>query len=179
MATAIFRIDTSFEERALLWAQQFDELCFFQSNGHPDPYSKLDRFLAVQAIDVFESVDERDIFSDLEAFKAKHPQQWMPGFFSYDLKDQIEDITPKLPAVLHWPKAYFFVPSIIIHFFHDSIEIQAKDPHAVFQEIQYIQQREAMINLPPINIQKRFSKQEYLRAFDHMQRHIQRGIFTK
>lgn len=70
MATAVFQIDTlQFEHQALQWAQQFDEICFFQSNGYRDEYTQIDSLLAVKALDAFVPHDTEDTFHALEKFR--------------------------------------------------------------------------------------------------------------
>lgn len=178
MATAIFEVDTKeFESRALNWAQEFDEVCFLQSNGYADDYTKVDRLLAVKAVEVFASTTGKSAFDGLETFRAKHPHRWMPGFLSYDLKDEIEGLGNDLPEGIAFPKAYFFIPETVIRFYLNHVEIEADDPHAIFRAIERHDgpaTNTANQNIP-ISISKRFSKTEYLQAFDRLQWHIQRG----
>ena len=135
MAKAIFRIDiNAFRRQALCWAQQFDDVCFFQSNGYADDYSQIDSLLAVKAMDAFTG-EGQNTFSELENFKARYSNHWMPGFLSYDLKNEIENLTTIHPNRSGFPEAYFFVPTIVLQFQVDVVEIQAPDPHTIYKEI--------------------------------------------
>lgn len=176
MATAVFQVDTQqFKQQALQWAQQFDEVCFFQSNGYNDDYTQIDSLLAVNAIDSVVS-EGGNTFQRLEKFRAKYPKQWMPGFFSYDLKNEIEDLTTSFPNRLEFPEAYFFVPAIVLYFQKGKVKIEAPYPKNIFENILEID------NTVPeekgtknIRFQKRMSKATYKGAFQHLLAHIRQG----
>ena len=175
MARAIFEVDiASFEAKALSWAQQFEQVCYLQSNGYADEYSSVSSLLAVDASAIFESTGN-DTFARLENFKSKHPNQWMFGFFGYDLKNEIEDLTTRFPNPLAFPDCYFFVAKSIIRFNNNQVEILAENPDNLFFEIQETEIDSSVVDSDKIIIQKRFSRDEYLHAFQNMQNHIQRG----
>src|SRR5690606_38920358 len=97
MATAIFETaGTECEAKALQWAQQSAPVWHLQSNGYEDEYGALNAVLAVDAHDTFRS-STTQTFTQLENFRAKHAQQWMFGFFSYDLKNEIENLHTDFP----------------------------------------------------------------------------------
>ncbi|KGE12430.1 anthranilate synthase component I family protein [Sphingobacterium deserti] len=182
MAKAIFDIEnTVFERQALHWAQQFNEVCFLQSNDYVDPYSKIKAILAVEAADFFRSNDGQDAFAKLENFRTRYPRKWIPGFFSYDLKNDTESLrTPRRSDNLQFPEAYFFVPKILLRFLAGQVEIEAEDPNVIFLAIQLVEiLPDAHVSLSknpqPIAVKMRFSKAAYIDAFEHMQQHIQRG----
>lgn len=180
MAKAIFEVDILFFERqALHWAQQFEELCFFQSNGYADEYSKITSALAVQAADAVTCEDSKDAFVKLEEFRARYPQSWIPGFFSYDLKSDTEELSDHFENKLDFPEAYFFLPTVILQFSEAQVEITAENPMDVFIAIRDFSDINTITVAPPhskkCHVEKRFSKADYMHAFDMMQKHIQRG----
>jgi para-aminobenzoate synthetase component 1 len=114
MARAIFETTTTdFLLKALNWSKRFETVCLFQSNGFQNQYSKVGSLLAVGAKEEF-SANVGSAFADLEKFKSRFPNQWIPGFLSYDLKNEIEDLSTEHPNPLEFPDAYFFVPEILI-----------------------------------------------------------------
>ena len=174
MATAIFDVEFStFEGKALHWAQQFAEVCFPQSNGYTDGYSSIEAILAVDSRNTFQS-DDTSTFEKLEDFKTKHPDTWMFGFFGYDLKNEIEDLSTSFPNPLGFPNAYFFIPKILIQFYRDRVEITAPDPDKVFREITRCQIVATPARFEGM-IRKKMSKAAYLDAFNLLKQHIQRG----
>lgn len=174
MAKAIFEVNIEgFERKALAWAEQFEQCCYLQSNGYKDAFSAIDSILAVDSIATFES--SQNTFESLEIFKTKHPQQWMFGFFGYDLKNEIEELHTPFPNPLKFPDCYFFIPKVLIKFCGTSIHIEADDPKAVFDQINNFSEEAKEENTATPNIRTRMSKEEYFTAFDHMIRHIRRG----
>lgn len=177
MAKAIFEISRpAFEAKALEWAQQYNQVCYLQSNGYTDEYSTLDAFLAVEAAEEFCAVDEY-AFEQIEQFKTKHPKRWMLGFFSYDLKNEMEELRTSFPNPLDFPNLYFFVPKTTLKFSGSVVEIEGNAPQQIFQSINdFSQQEESLINPPDvIQVKKRMSKEKYLDSFEKMIAHIKRG----
>jgi len=176
VAKACFDVDIlNFEAKALQWAQQFEDVCFLQSNGYADEYTAIQRVLAVDALFTFESSNNNTTFENLELFKAKHPMHWMFGFFSYDLKNEIEQLETPFPNRLGFPDAYFFIPRVLITFFDTNIEIEASNPTDIFNCINEIKINQPLLETSPIKIQHRLPKTEYIDAFGNMMKHIKRG----
>jgi len=174
MAKAIFETDISlFLPLALQWSKGFDTVCLFQSNGFHNKYSKLASLLAIGIEDEF-AAQEGSVFSELEKFISRHQNQLIPGFLSYDVKNEIEVLTTKHPNPLEFPDAYFFVPQILIEISADQVEITAEDPSEIFQSINAIH-NEIEDNRYFGKIKPRMNKEDYFSAFDHIQKHIQQG----
>ncbi|ERJ59815.1 anthranilate synthase component I family protein [Sphingobacterium paucimobilis] len=177
MAKAIFEVDRlSFDARAFQWAQQFGQLCYLQSNGYVDEYSSIDCILAVDAQEEFYATSHKT-FEHIENFRAKYSQQWVFGFFGYDLKNELEGLHTSFPNPLKFPDAYFFVPKTIIKFFKSSIEIDGDNPHHIFEciQAQSLTEKNQELEKTPINIRQRMSKEAYFGTFSKMMYHIKRG----
>lgn len=175
MATASFEIENpqEFLEKALIWANQFQDFAYYNSNNFEDVYSKLTSFLAVDTLDSFQ-YDGNDTFEKIEKFKTGYPNHWIPGFFSYDLKNEIEELTTRFPNYLDFPEAYFFIPKTILSFNQNRVSIDSENPSAILQEINAQSIPEPAIPFSG-TFNKRMSKKSYVEAFEHMQRHIQLG----
>ena len=175
MAKAIFEVDIlTFEAKALEWAQQFNEVCFLQSNGYTDEYTRIQSLLAVDAAYSFKAMDS-NAFEGLEKFRAKHADQCMLGFFSYDLKNEVEQLETTFPNRLGFPESYFFIPRILIHFSKGSLVIDADNPQDIFNSIEQITVVNEPTHLTSIKINNRLSKLQYFAAFEKMMEHIRRG----
>jgi len=161
-----------FHQKALHWSGQFDEISFFNSNGAPDEWGRFESVLAVKALHSFCADD--DVLDQLQQFLVKHQCEFIPGFLSYDLKNEIEDLHTSAIDKLGFPAAYFFVPTITVRWAANQVQIQADDPVAVYQSIcdTTIPQIDATLDL---HLRSRWTKEEYLDAFDKVQQHIQRG----
>lgn len=177
MAKAIFEVNSlDFQAKALQWAQQFEQVCYLQSNGYADDYSSIESLLAVDAQAIFTGNGEAT-FDKLENFKAKHPGQWMLGFFGYDLKNELEDLTTAQPDNLGFPDAYFFIPKTVLKFSDLGLEIESSNPDHVFNAIQELSTRtvNSTQKHEAIRVNKRMSKAQYFDAFEKMMAHIKRG----
>ena len=112
-------------------------------------------------------------FEQLQQFRELHPG-WMTGFFTYDLKNEIEDLTSGNPDGLGFPGLYFFVPEYLLIFRKDEVEIIAEDPGKVFKGVEE-QVIGSQTGKPEITIQSRMSKAAYVNAVQKIQEHINRG----
>lgn len=177
MSSATFTVDIKvFKEKALAWAQKFEEIAYLNSSGYTtDEYAALDSVLAVQAVSAFES-KQIDTFQNLQDFRAKHSTKWMFGFFSYDLKNEIENLSTNKPDRLKFPNAAFFVPQILIKFKKEQVDIIAPDPASILAEIETTAMPEIQSSKTlNIEVKSRMSKSDYTTAFHHTLQHIKRG----
>ena len=161
-----------FKRKALQWGSSFDVFCYLDSNNFSDPYSKFDALLAVGAKHEVVA-NTGSAFDELEKFRAKHPD-WVTGFFSYDLKNEVENLSSSNIDQLRFPDLYFFVPEHLILVKGDEIEVISANPHQVFNEIE--SQKEFIANdHPDIRLQSRFNKDEYIETVKKVKGHINRG----
>ncbi|MGB3107540.1 MAG: aminodeoxychorismate synthase component I, partial [Sphingobacterium siyangense] len=160
-----------FHQKALHWSGQFDEISFFNSNGMSDQWGKFEQILAVKALFSFRA--NENVFDQLDTFLRLHQSQFIPGFLSYDLKNEIEELKTTGKDQLEFPEAYFFVPAITLRWTADQVHIEAEDPVKIYQAISDTQ----IPAITPISVQvkSRWTKCEYVKAFENVQAHIQRG----
>ncbi|WON93829.1 anthranilate synthase component I family protein [Sphingobacterium sp. UGAL515B_05] len=160
-----------FHQKALHWSGQFDEISFFNSNGMSDQWGKFEQILAVKALFSFRA--NENVFDQLDAFLKLHQSQFIPGFLSYDLKNEIEELQTTGTDQLEFPEAYFFVPAITLRWTADQVLIEAEDPVKIYQAISDTQ----IPVITPISVQvkSRWTKSEYAKAFENVQAHIHRG----
>ena len=161
-----------FKQQALQWACVFDAICYLDSNNFNDPYSKFDALIAVGAKQelVAESGNAFDLLSKFREANLG----WMTGFFSYDLKNELEQLTSSNTDQLEFPGLYFFVPKYLIIIKGDEIELLADNPAYVLEQINN-QTLSSSQQYPLVNLQSRFSKEEYLNAAEKIKQHISRG----
>ena len=88
----VFNTDNpdTFKTKALHWANSFASACYFDSNNYSDPYSAFDVFIAAG---VRKEISEQagNAFSKLQDFLDEN-EVYVPGYFSYDLKNETEDL---------------------------------------------------------------------------------------
>nr|WP_255670434.1 anthranilate synthase component I family protein [Mucilaginibacter sp. UR6-11] len=153
------------------WAATFDACCYLDSNNFHDPYSKFNTLIAAGIKD---SVTAKigSAFDELAAFRAKNPG-WLTGFFSYDLKNEIEKLSSSNPDHLHFPDLFFFVPKQLILINNNTVEIIADDAQQIWDTID--QQIVPAYHPNEVNLQSRFSKEDYIITVNKIKDHITRG----
>jgi len=97
-----------FKKQLLLWANPNREVVFLDSNSYIQNYSNYDCILAV---DAFTSMvtDFSKSFEDLHQYQSQ-TKDWLFGYLSYDLKNDIEDLESNNFDGLEFPDMFFFQP---------------------------------------------------------------------
>ncbi|MDB5142687.1 MAG: anthranilate synthase component family protein, partial [Mucilaginibacter sp.] len=161
-----------FKQKALQWASSFDVFCYLGSNHFSDQYSKFDILLAVSVKDEI-IAKAGSAFDGLEQFHNKHPG-WVTGFFTYDLKNEVENLVSDNHDQLQFPDLYFFAPEHLILIRDGGVEIISDNEQQVIDQIQSqtIQQINTISN---VQLSSRFSKEEYIETVIKIKEHISRG----
>jgi para-aminobenzoate synthetase component 1 len=161
-----------FKQKALQWASTFDAVCYLDSNNFPDRYSKFDALIAIGAKSSI-TANAGNAFEHLTKFRSEN-SGWITGFFGYDLKNEVENLTSSNPEELNFPDLYFFAPKHLILLKGNQIEIISDDEQFVLDVIKNHPTHQPTKS-SSINIQSRFSKAEYLDAANKIKEHISRG----
>lgn len=95
--------------RLLRWAQPYDEVIWLDSNGYETQnYPEYDAILAVAAFTSIKT-DYYGAFDTLEEYQST-TQDWIFGYLSYDLKNDIERLQSHNDDGLGFPDLQFFQP---------------------------------------------------------------------
>jgi para-aminobenzoate synthetase component 1 len=161
-----------FKQKALQWANGFDVSVCINSNNFTDTYSKFETLIAVGVKDELKYQSGK-AFEQLETFRQKNTG-WVLGFLTYDLKNEIEDLSSNNPDNLQFPEIYFFVPEHLIIIRNNEIEIISDDSEHITQLIneQVIDETHPASN---IALKSRFTQTEYIETVKTIQQHIIRG----
>lgn len=161
---------SDFKHKALHWANQFEVCCFLDSNQYKDNYSEYDFILAVGAKEELNAANG-NAFEELKTFYQTH-NQWLFGFFSYDLKNEIEDLKSENKDYLNFPELYFFVPQYLIAGKNGTIEILIGEK-SILNDIHDFNNSNTVNQ--EVNITPRLSRDQYLSKIDGLKEHILRG----
>jgi len=161
-----------FKQNALLWASSFDVCCCLDSNNFQDPYSKFDCLLAVGVKDEIVA-NSGNAFEELKTFRENNPG-YVTGFFSYDLKNELENLSSNNIDNLHFPDLYFFSPLHLILIKGTEIEITSDESKEVLKKINE-QQPIPLQKQPAITLRSRFTRREYIDTAKKIKQHISRG----
>ncbi|MEJ1221727.1 anthranilate synthase component I family protein [Sediminicola sp. 1XM1-17] len=102
----------NFKDALLMWAQQYHEVVWLESNGHQGRYSSFDGLLAVDALTSMVT-DHHQAFEELKSYQHES-KDWLFGYMSYDLKNDVEQLTSSNYDGLGFAELHFFQPKRII-----------------------------------------------------------------
>lgn len=166
-----------FKKQLLQWAQQFREITYLDSNHYPDVYRSIEMVVAVDAFTLLQT-DEWNAFDRLEEY-YNHTKDWLFGYLSYDLKNDVEAVYSQNINGLNFPELFFFQPKKI--FFIEGNEVRFEylamcedEIEKDFKEIIAIK-TEKVFSKTSMTIKERVSLEQYREGFDKMIYHIQRG----
>jgi para-aminobenzoate synthetase component 1 len=166
----------NFTNQLLYWANQFREVVLLDSNAYHQKYSSYDAVLAVDAFTSLQT-DYNNAFQDLQQYQSQ-TKDWLFGYLSYDLKNDIEELHSNNFDGLTFPDLFFFQPKKLFLIQGNQVEIQYlrmcdDEIESDFEEITSIT---PITHYPlPITINQRISKENYLLKVSKMLEHIQRG----
>jgi para-aminobenzoate synthetase component I len=169
-----------FQQKMLQWAQQFREIVFLDSNRSENLNQKYQTFDAVLAVDAFTSIqtDFTNAFDDLKQYQQT-TNDWIFGYLSYDLKNDLEDLVSENDDEIEFPELFFFQPKKLFFIVDDILEIQYlnccdDELDFDFLEIQKTTIFEA-IKKAEIKINQQYSKETYIEKVIQLKNHISRG----
>ncbi|UAB80461.1 aminodeoxychorismate synthase component I [Marixanthomonas sp. SCSIO 43207] len=164
--------------RILSWAQQFEEVVWLDSNAFNDNYSS---FKAVLAVDAFTAIktDSYQAFDKLEEYQTT-TKDWLFGYLTYDLKNDVEKLSSINFDGLHFPDLQFFQPKKIFFFSDSEVEIQYlnmvdDEVDSDWETILQMSPFKTTTNTKEIKIRLRTSKDSYFDKVEQMLKHIERG----
>lgn len=165
-----------FKNQLLHWSQQFAEVILLDSNNYLQKYSSYD---CVLAVDAFTSIktDNHNAFENLKQYQQQ-TEDWLFGYLSYDLKNDIEKLHSNNLDRLHFPELFFFQPKKLFLLKGNKLEIQYlrmcdEELESDFLAIQNNSKLETRNS--KTEIVQRISKEIYLSKVNKMLEHIYRG----
>jgi para-aminobenzoate synthetase component 1 len=111
-------------------------------------------------------------FDQLDKFRTPHPG-WLLGFLTYDLKNEIENLSSSNVDWLGFPDLYFFAPEHLLLIRNNEVEIISADAEQILTGIN--SQRLSAHSNSDIHLQSRFSRSEYISTVNKIKDHINRG----
>ncbi len=159
-----------FKQKAKQWAMNFDVCCYLDSNQYTDPYAQYDCLIAIgQQYQL--NTNAGTAFAQLRSFYEQH-RDWLFGLFSYELKNEVEQLSSSHGDKLHFPDLYFFVPQYLLAIQKNEVKVLKGDASIISQ----IEQVElARQDHPKLAIEKRFDRETYIQTVEALQGHIKRG----
>lgn len=161
---------SSFKEKVLKYASNFEVCCYLDSHHYQDKYGKHDCLIAFGK-DKELSAPIGNAFSSLKTF-VNDNNEWMFGLLTYDLKNEVEDIQLLKEDSLGFPDLFFFIPKYLISIKDNEFQILKGEI-----DIDQIWNTPitAETQRKKLDIQSKFTKQNYLDHIEKIKQHIKRG----
>ncbi|PHR13089.1 MAG: aminodeoxychorismate synthase, component I [Aequorivita sp.] len=174
-----FSLNENLKTSLLLWAQQFDEVVWMDSNNYSQKHATYQAILAVDAFTAIKT-DAHNAFDKLKDYQHS-TADWIFGYMTYDLKNDVEKLNSNNFDGLGFPDLYYFQPKKIFLFTENSVEMHylnmvADEIDNDFLTISEINQHsEEPVHQKNIKISIRTSKDNYLEKVEEVLEHIKRG----
>lgn len=169
-----------FKQQLLEWSRDYEEITWLDSNHYQQEYSNFDAILALQAFTLIKT-DYLHAFDKLQEYQ-QITKDWIFGYLSYDLKNDVENLKSNNFDSLHFPDLYFFQPQKLIFIKGNKVEFQylrmiEDEMDSDFEEISKFELKpsEKVIEKRSSKINARISKEKYLDKINELLEHIHRG----
>ena len=169
----------SFKEKLFLWGQQFETIVWLDSNNYNQTYSSFDAALAVEEFTSIKT-DYKGAFEKLKEYQS-YTKDYIFGYLSYDVKNDVENLSSKNFDGLEFDDIFFFQPQKLIFVKDNSVEFLYL--RMVDDEIDNDYNTINNISLATnthndcskIDIKLRINKEEYHQKVNKLLEHIHRG----
>lgn len=169
-----------FKEKLLWWAQAFESVVWLDSNKHYDRYGSFEALMAIGARSHIQH-KESGAFEALSEYR-RQTADWLVGYLSYDLKNDVEPLESHNPDGLGFPALCFFQPEKIIQINRNTVDFcyladKSSEIRTDFEEIRTgsPEYTEGCGRREAVKIKMGIFKDEYFRHLHNIQAHIHRG----
>ena len=171
----VFKVENinDFKDKLLFFSKSKENVILLDSNSKKNDYEFIFSYGKISQLKSFDnSLDKLDNY-------IKQVDDWIFGFVSYDLKDEIEGFSSKNLKYFDVPNLSFFQPSTIWVF--DGVELKAlyfdeKELFDVWNEINKIHiSCDSIESNPNVELKGRLSKEEYIKKIKNIKKRIKMG----
>lgn len=166
-----------FKQKLLQWSQQYREVVYLDSNDCQQKYSAYDIVVAVDALTSLKT-DYVRAFEDLNIYQQT-AKDWLFGYLSYDLKNDIEDLDSSNYDGLDFPDLFFFQPKKLFLLKGGRLEVtylkMCEDDFEVDYNNIISSSIDSNSDLSKVNVKQRISKGLYVDKVRKMLEYIHVG----
>ena len=171
----VFKVENinDFKDKLLFFSKSKENVILLDSNSKKNDYEFIFSYGKISELKSFDnSLDKLDNY-------IKLVDDWIFGFVSYDLKDEIEGFSSKNLKYFDVPNLSFFQPSTIWVF--DGVKLKAlyfdeKELFDVWNEINKIHiSCDSIKSNPNVELKGRLSKEEYIKKIKNIKKRIKMG----
>ncbi|MEQ8360365.1 MAG: anthranilate synthase component I family protein [Cytophagales bacterium] len=139
------------------------------------PHGAFPNMIAFGSISSISLAESSSAFNQFKEYIQK-TQDWVFGYFSYDLKNDTENLYSRNADHKSFPELLFFCPQNILEFHEDEVIIHSLgDPEKLFNEILNHSPLDEVLENETIEFKTETSREEYLEVINKLRRHIYEG----
>jgi para-aminobenzoate synthetase component 1 len=157
------------------WGNRFRECVWLDSNDHHQHYSSFD---AILAVDAFTSIvtDTQGAFDRLQEYYTQ-TRDWLFGYLSYDLKNDLEDLKSENHDGLGFHDLFFFQPRKLFCLRGNELELSylKSCDDEMDDDLIEIFGIKHVPKLEKVTVKPRLESADYLERVSAMKQHILRG----
>jgi len=165
-----------FKQKIFEWSKNFSSSIFLNSNNYQNRLGNYESILAVDAYSKIPFTNKNSL-KKLEDYK-NNTKDWLFGYFSYDLKNELENLKSNNESSFDLPNLFFFQPKKIWIIRYNKIEAQYINQSEIekdWKDINSIKLEKNFKNLDNVKLEPRLSKSKYEEKIKKMLFHINRG----
>ncbi|MEY3343867.1 MAG: Aminodeoxychorismate synthase component 1 [Bacteroidota bacterium] len=177
---AYFKIDLSdVRNRVKQLARQYGTYAFFESHGSTVPLTG-NRYEFIAMLGVGEEIKcVSNALEQIRPFINQHRSQnnWVFCALSYELKNEIEQLSSRSEEPVPFPLAHCFVPEVVVTIDETGllcIHSNLQEPKDIFHKIMNGEKCTTYKD-PKFHVKKKISRSAYRLAFEKTMSHIKRG----
>jgi para-aminobenzoate synthetase component I len=153
-----------------------ETFCLLNSNGFAGKYE----FIAGAGI-IDQIVTTENSIDSLHSFHLQK-KDWLLGFLSYDIKNEIEELSSNRSDGLKFPKLHFFQPELLFIYQNHELQVHYHDSEKTIKKLNDFLEFLAEIgshNIAPphkhLIISKKISQKTYINKVNDIIGHLKRG----
>jgi para-aminobenzoate synthetase component I len=165
--------------------ERFKHVCFFDSNLqiNKGEHLQIAKIIAIGATEELIISDPKNALSALQEFYNKR-KGWLFGYLTYDLKNEIENLSSKNSDGLGFPLLHFFAPKVVIQINASNISVSYDDELVDKTEAEKIYTlcvsppsllKGESIPLNEVIIQSKIKRSEYMDSVNQLKQRIRKG----
>ncbi|MBL7825664.1 MAG: anthranilate synthase component I family protein [Saprospiraceae bacterium] len=167
------------KSRLFHWAAMQQQVSYLDSNEHRPAFCAHSWELLIGAGSVQTLAHYAGTaFEQLKTHQS-NAQDWLFGVFSYDLKNEVEQLTSQHPDGVGFPDICFFQPQIVIGIRHGRLEVEIHalglNPANIWDEVMAIKEPALNDASVPVHLHSRVQYGAYLSALEAIRSHIVEG----
>jgi len=166
-----------FSAQLLEWSKDANTFLWLDSNQYPQKYKSFDKVLALGAHSEI-TTSYQNAFAKLDSYQ-QHTHDYIFGYLSYDLKNDVEALSSQNYDGLNFPDLYFFQPKKLFFFFGNTVELHyiknCKD--TIDHDFNAISNTPITVfsKKNTLQIKQRISEEKYYSKIKKVKNHILKG----